>query len=330
MIKRTSRSQAQAFDAAGPSGKVFLSSALTLIDPIVTLPLMAQTAERDIFIRYGGGYSDSIQAWNVNYGDPTAGDAALQGTNNTSAGVVDVDLQAETWDAKLWTKSFFISKMDLGRMQQASTDGRQPPVALQQIYNDVIDATWRKYRDQIVYIGRQNTPGLVNNPNVAATTVSAAWSADGTTPLEMLTDLNSFQNQALAASGYDAAQGMPNRMLIPYSVFGVLSQPMNSAASISTIDYLEKYCIATKAGADFKIMPLPDPWLAGQGVGSTLRSVIYRNEQAALDVWIPMPPQVSGVYPSERNGGGYTTIFHGNVGPVRWKRETTALYADGI
>lgn len=330
MIKRTTRS-AQAFDSfSGPSGKTFLSGALTLIDPIVTLPLMAQTAERDIFIRYGGGYSDSIQAWNVSYGDPTSSDAALQGTNNSAVGVVDVDLQPETWTAKLWTKSFVITKLDLSRMQQASTDGRQPPVALQQIYNDVIDASWRKYRDKVVYQGRENTPGIVNNPSVTATTPTAAWSATGTTPLTMLNDLNSFQNQALAASGYDAAEGMPNRMLIPYSVFGYLSQPMTEAGTISTIDYLEKYCIATKSGVPFKILPLPDPWVTGQGVGGTLRSVVYRNDPAALDVWVPMPPQVSGVYQSSYKGGSYETVYHGNVGEVRWKRETTAIYVDGI
>jgi hypothetical protein len=329
MIKRTSHS-AQVFDAAGPSGKAFLMSALTQIDPIITQPLMAQTAERDIFIRYGGGFADSIQAYAVDYSDPTANDAALQGTNNTSTGIVDVSLQPATWNAEIWTKGFFVSNLDVLRLKEATDSGKQPPFSLQQIYADVIDATWRKYRDKIVYLGLPNGSGIVNNANVPASTLSAAWTADGTTPNDILNDVNDAQTTVVSNSGYDVVDGMPNRMLIPWSVFGVLSQPMTTAGSVSTIDYIEASCVATKSGVPFRILPLPDNWLVNQGVGNTLRSVLYRNDQAALDVWIPQPPVVSGVYPTERNSGGYTTIYHGNVGPVRFKREQTAMYADGI
>lgn len=181
MIKRTSRSVAQAFDAAGPSGKAFLLSALSVIDPVPTRPLHAQTYERDIFIRYGGGYADSINAWSLSYGDPTANDAATQGTNNTEVGMVDVDIQEGTWKYFPWTKGFFLSLFDINRMKQASDSGLQPPFSLQELYDTVVHASFEKFMDVTVYLGHGNQPGLVNNTGVTATTLAADGTGSATT-----------------------------------------------------------------------------------------------------------------------------------------------------
>jgi hypothetical protein len=45
---------------------------------------------------------------------------------------------------------------------------------------------------------------------------------------------------------------------------------------------------------------------------------------------VALPPQIALTVPASRNSGGYETTYHANVGQVRWKRPTTALYLDGI
>lgn len=335
MIKRTSRSVAQAFDAAGPSGKAFLLSSLSVIDPIPTRPLQAQTYERDIFIRYGGGYADSINAWSLSYGDPTGGDLATQGTNNTEVGMVDVDIQQGTWKYFPWAKGFFISLFDLNRMKQANDANMAPPFSLQELYDTVVHSSYEKFMDKTVYLGRGGQPGIVNNTNVAATTLATTGTGSATTwasktPVLMLNDVNTLIQTALSTSGYDQREGMPNRMLIPLSDFTLLSQPMTTAGSESTIEYIERSNIATRSGTPFKINWLPDPWIVGQGTGSTNRSVVYRNDPAALDMTVALAPQIAMTVPTSRNSGGYETTYHANVGQVRWKRPTTAIYGDGI
>jgi hypothetical protein len=334
MIKR-SNTPSKAFDAAGSSGKAFLLSSLSIIDPVPVRPLQAQTYERDIFVRYGGGYADSIQAWALNYGDPTGGDAATQGTNNTETGMVDVDIQPGTWKFFPWSKGFFISLFDLERMKQASDSGNQPPFSLQELYDTVVHASYEKFMDITVYAGRGNQPGMINNSAVSAFTVPATGTGSSTTwatknPVQMLGDLNTGIQTVLSTSGYDDREGMPNRMLVPYSVFVNLSQPMTTAGTMSVKKYLEENCLAALAGTPFTINPLPDPWISGKGVGSTNRSLIYRNDPAALDMVVALPPTMAATVLESRNSGGYSTTYHANVGQVRWKRASTAVYADGV
>jgi hypothetical protein len=220
-------------------------------------------------------------------------------------------------------------------MKQANDANMAPPFSLQELYDTVVHSSYEKFMDKTVYLGRGGQPGIVNNAAVAATTIAATGSSSGTTwasktPVEMLLDLNTGIETALSTSGYDQREGMPNRQLVPWSVFTVLSQPMTTAGSISVKKYLEENNSAALSGTPFQINPLPNDWVATQGVGATARSVVYRNDPAALDMTVALPPQIALTVPTSRNSGGYETTYHANVGQVRWKRPTTALYLDGI
>ena len=322
----------QAFDAAGSAGLGFLTSNLALIDPVVTRPLSAQTYERDIDIRYGGGFGPSfINAWSANYAAPGGGALGLQGTNNTDVPLVQVDLQEGTWKSYLWTQGFSISYFDLAKIEFASRNGMQPPINFQDLYANAIQATFDKAMDRVTYLGWAGQPGLVNNPAVAATTVvGGVWSA--ATPAVILAAVNTAIGSVIANSVYDLAEGMPNRMLVPWSVFAFLSQPMTTAGSISTIKYIEDSNIAATsgAGAGFRILPIPDPWVATQGVGATKRIVVYRKDTQAVDLFVPQPVTQIMTLPTLSKGGSYETMYGANIGQLRWKRPQTALYVDGV
>ena len=330
MDRRTSRSAGTAFDAAGASGLNFLTSQLAMIDPVVTRPLQSQTYERDISIRYGGGLgAEMINAWAAAYAAPGGGQLGLQGTTNTDVPLVQVDLQQGTWRAFLWLQGFVIQYLDLERLEFATRTGGTPPISMQQLYEDAIDSTFKKAMDRVTYLGWLGFPGLVNNPAVAAINLSLPFS-EGTTPIQILNAVNTVISTAIASSVYDLGEGVPNRMLVPWSRFGFLSQPMTTAGSESLISYIERENVAAKSGTSFKILPLPDPWTATQGVGGTARTVIYRNDPSAVDMFVPQIPTKIMTAPTTRNGVGYETVFAANIGQVRWKRPQTALYGDGI
>jgi hypothetical protein len=158
--------------------------------------------------------------------------------------------------------------------------------------------------------------------------VGGVWSA--ATPSVILAAVNTAIGSVIANSVYDLAEGMPNRMLIPWSVWAFLSQPMTTAGSISTIEYIEKSNIATTAGTQFKMLPIPDPWVATAGVGATKRIVVYRKDTQAVDLFVPQPVTQIMTLPTAEKGGAYQTLFGANVGQLRWKRPQTALYVDGV
>ena len=78
--------------------------------------------------------------------------------------------------------------------------------------------------------------------------------------------------------------------------------------AVSTIEYVEKNCVAAHHGVPFKINFLPNPWISGQGTGNTNpvgtqgngldRAVYYKNDKKALYLKIPQPfPKAIRKYP---------------------------------
>jgi hypothetical protein len=335
MNTRISRS-GQAFDAAGASGLAFLTSSLALIDPVVTRPLQSQTYERDIDIRYGGGLgAEFMNAWASNYATSGGNALGLQGTSNTDIPLVNVDLQMGTWKSFVWAQGFVITYMDLQRLEFANSRGEQPPISFQELYNDAIDSVFNKAMDRVTYLGWLGQPGLVNNSAITATTVAATGTGSATfwstkTPVMILADVNALIQAAITASVYDLGRGMPNRMLIPWSVWSYLSQPMTTAGSESTINYIERSNIATTAGTPFKMLPIPDPWVATAGSGSTKRSIVYRKDPANIDLFVPQIPTNVMTTPTTRNGVGWETVFMANIGQLRVKIPQSAIYGDGV
>jgi len=333
-----------AFDAAGASGYAFLQSQLELIDTDLVKPLQAVTHPRDITVKVGGGFPEFISAWASNYASSGTKWLGLQGTNNTDIAEVQADIQKAVWKVFNWAAGMTITHLDLQRMEFAKRTGQSPPFSLQELYEESCQIVWNKALDLVTYLGFMGLPGLCNNtavPEVAAITGAAghlAWSTK--TPAEILNDVNYLLNTVMANSGYDAARGMPDTLLVPYTQYALLTLPMTigSGAGIgsgftSTLDYIEKQCIAAHHGRPFKINFLPNDWLSGQGTGSpagTDRAVCYRNDKDNLYLSVPQPVTKGMTVPTTRAGGAYETIYIGCVSQVIFKRTTTMVYLDGI
>lgn len=339
--------RARVFDAAGATGFAFLQSQLELIDTDLVRPLQAVTHKRDIAVEVGGGFPEFITAFASNYATTGTQYFGLQGTNNTDIPEAQADIQKGIWRTYTWAMGMTITWIDLKRMETALRVGQAPPFSLQELYEESVETNWAKALDFVVYAGFLGDPALINNPNVYEYTVAAGGSGSGNwskkTPQEILADINTALNQTVQNSGYDASEGMADHLLIPYTQFAYLTQPMaigGAPVATSIIKYVEENCVAAHHGVKFSIDFLPNPWISGQGVGNTAtagqtgngldRAVFYRNQKKALYLKVPQPMTTAMTVPTTRRGGAYETMFAGCISQVIFKRPSTAVYADGI
>jgi hypothetical protein len=335
-MAKNPQNRVRAFDAAGGSGLAFLQSQLELIDTDLVRPLQAVTHKRDIAVEVGGGYPEFISAFASNYATTGTQYFGLQGTNNTEIPEAQADIQKGIWRTYIWAMGITVTYFDLKRMETALRTGQAPPFSLQELYEESCETNWVKALDYVVYNGFLGDAGIVNNPNVFEYTVvnpgsGTTWATK--TPQQILTDVNTALNQTVENSGYDAQEGMADRLLIPYTQFAYLTQPMvigGAPVAVSTISYIEKECVAAHHGIPFKINFLPNPWISGKGSGGTDRAVFYKNSKKSLYLKVPQPMTQAMTVPTTRAGGAYETMYGGCISQVIFKRTQTMVYADGI
>jgi hypothetical protein len=338
MMKRPVASRAQAFDAAGASGMAFLMSQLELIDTDLVRPLQAVTHKRDIAVEVGGGFPEFISAFASNYATTGTRFFGLQGTNNTDVPEAQADIQKGFWRTYIWAMGITITWIDLKRMEFSLRTGQAPPFSLQELYEESVETNWGKALDYVTYNGFLGDAGLVNNTNVFSYTAAATGSGGLTTwtsktPQQILADVNIALNQTVMNSGYDAQEGMADRMLVPYTQFAYLTQPMavgSTPLAVSTLSYIEKECVAAHHGVPFKINFLPNDWISGKGAAGSDRAVVYKNSKKSLYLKVPNPFQQAMTVPTTRAGGAYETLYVGCVSQIIYKRTQTQVYVDGI
>jgi Uncharacterized protein conserved in bacteria (DUF2184) len=328
------------FDAASGAGLAFLASQLELPEVELVEPLASVTHPRDITIITGGGYVEELSAWAANYGSAANNNYGIQDNKNLDIGIVQVEVLKGLWPAVIWAQSQRISYIDLKKLMDSKKFGMPAPYSLQELLDDGLRLIWNKAMDQITYFGVPNTitstgagAGLMNNPLVTSTEApqtgtgnSPLWSNKTTT--QILNDLNYGLLTCQENSGYDTA-GIPDRILVDYEHWSMLNQPMTTAGTNSVLEYFYENNVAKRQGVDVKIFPLPDPWIATEGTGSTSEILFYRNDKKSLYLKVPQPMQKVFTVPSVEQAA-YSTLFMGCIGCVQWVRPQTALYLYGV
>jgi len=332
--RRSSYDGSVAFDAAGSSGLAFLNSMLGKVSTEITKPLAAVTHDRDVYIETGGGFPDYLVSYATDFGTTGGNQYGLQGTDNTDTPLIQATLNQGVWKAYIWQAGMLVTYLQLKKLEFAMANGLPAPFNFQDILEDGVQLTWNKALDYVTYLGFLGDPGLVNNGAVTAALAAATGTGSSTlwvnkTPNQIQADINAAIITPLQASGY-SNEGYPDTMLIPFENFNYIQQPMNIGAYGSILEYVTRNNTAKANGIDFKILPLPDPWIAGQGTGGTNRAVVYRNDRKCVKLQVPQPIQKVMTVPSTDKGGSYSSLFNGCIGQLQWLRPQTAFYLDGI
>lgn len=334
MAYRNNRRAGTAFDAATSSSMAFLSSQLEFASPKLVKPLTSMTHPRDISVELGGGFVEFISAYASDYATTGSNQYGLQGTQNTDIPQIQVSVNKGVWHAWNWAVGFTITDIDLKRLENAKRLGQPAPFSLQKLLEDGVQLTWNKALEVVVYQGWLGQPGLVNNPTVGNSLAPAtgtgsgrAWSTK--TPVQIQTDINYMIEQTLIQSAY-SLDGMADTILIPWSVYPVLMQPMTTGGFSSVLEFILNNNIARQNGIDLKIFPLANDWIATAGAGNTTRAIAYRNNEDTVLLRAPQPVSKVFTIPTTKDGGAYETIFNGCIGQVQVYRSQAFYYLDAV
>lgn len=334
MAYRNNRRAGTAFDAATSSAMAFLSSQLEYASPKLVKPLTSMTHPRDITVQFGGGFVEFLSAYASDYATTGSNQYGLQGTNNTDIPQIQVSVNKGLWNAWNWAAGFTITDIDLKRLANAAKQGQPAPFSLQKMLEDGIQLTWNKALEVVCYKGWLGQPGLVNNPTVANSVAPATGTGSGTawstkTPVQIQSDVNFMIEQTLIQSAY-SLDGMADTLLIPWSVYPVLMQPMTTGGFSSVLEFLLNNNIARQNGIDLKIFPLANDWIATAGAGGGTRGIAYRNNEETVLLRAPQPATKVFTVPTTKDGGAYETIYNGCIGQVQVYRSQAFYYLDKI
>lgn len=210
-------------------------------------------------------------------------------------------------------------------LERSSLTGQ--PIDVQKI--NAMNQLYQMNTDQMVYIGSSDVgaTGLVNSAQVTVANVpngangSPLWSQK--TPDEILADVNATLAASWLASAYAVC---PGKLGLPPTQFSYLaSQKVSSAGNVSILKFLQENSISlTINGRELEIVPMK--YLAGAGVSSVDRMVVYTNsEEYVRFPMVPVRRETPYFY-----GIRYTAPYLWAFGEMEIVYPETIRYADGI
>jgi len=312
--------------AAIGTGMAFLNAELEKRDPRLLEPLQSVTWPRDIVARTGGGWSEFTSQYGVDYGTTGGQGNGIVGGQSNDIPIIQANMAKDIW--KVFTFSNIL-KVPFVDQQKMHGIGR----SLNDILDKGIRLNYNKSLDNLVYLGYPDfgTTGLLNNPNVTATTAvngasgSPLWTKK--TPQEILNDVNTLVNTTWENSQYDLT-GMSNHLLIPPAQYAyIVGQPVTSAGSQSILQFLLDNNIGRNQGIDVVIVP--SRWCTGAGAGGTDRMMGYVNDEDRINIDLTVPLSRVMTQPDVREMA-YLTNFAAQFSEVKFLYNEPCLYMDGI
>jgi len=308
-------------------GLAFLVSELEKLDPTLREPLTSVTYPRDIPIETGGGWVSNEANMNVDYGvSGGSGDAAFGSGAANAIRIMQANLDKDLYPTHPYEVVAQIKFID---QQRGNVTGR----SIQQLYDDGIRLDFDKHMDKNSYLGyeRYGSYGIVNNPNVAATSVPAG--AGGTTtwksktPDEILSDVNYAVTMNWMASEYDTSAVANHVLIDPENYAYLVSTKVSGQADKTILTFLQDNNMAKQKGADLVICECR--YCIGTGTGGTNRMIVYRNEKRFISASLLAPLSRAMTGPNIANAS-YDSLYVANVGQVKTHYYQPIGYFDGI
>lgn len=305
------------------SSGAFMIGELERLDQTLHQPLASVTWSRDIQLREDVSIADEISSFTRSTfaaaGGTSPGGKAWIGADANAITGMQLDIARVPHPLTLWGMELYWTIPELESAQKLGRPvDQQKYTGMQRKYNMDVD--------EQVYIGDQalDFAGLLNHPSVIATNApNGNWNAPGTTPKQILADINSLLHRSWLDSAYAYC---PTELRLPPEKFGLLSSTLISdAGNISILEFVKKNSICLNLnGRELNIQPLK--WLAGRGAAGSDRMLAYTNEQDL--VRFPLVPLQRT--PLEHRGIQQLVTYFGRIGVVEVVYPETLGYMDGI
>ncbi len=316
-------------DAASISGGMaFLVGELEKRDEKLHEPLTSITWPRDMPVKTGGGWVDSVSVFDVSYGTTGGSNDGLIGNETNDLPMMQADIGKDAYRVLQWGHILSVPLIDQQKLQKI---GRN----LDDILNKGLHLAYDKMVDKSVYTGfeKAGTHGLVNDPQIT-TVVAAPHTSGGTdtewvnkTPDEILADVNRLLLGTWEASEYDLS-GMANHVLLPPKQYAYLVQTkVGVTGDKSILQFLIENNIGKNQGID--IVFAPCQYCVGAGTSGKDRMVGYCNDVDRVRFDITVPLQRMLTQASARDMA-YLTPYVSQFSELQWPYRQHAMYEDGI
>lgn len=315
-------------DAAIAGGLAFLTKELEKFDNKILEPLSSVSWPRDIPVRTGGGFVESVRAIAINYMSAGAGEDGIVTNKTNNVPLVDADLSEQSWRVFSWANTMRVSYLDQQKLAQI---GR----TLEDMLTKGIKLNHDKTIDENVYVGlaKHGSTGLVNNANIeryaadphTEGSTDTEWTKK--TPDEILADINKAMVYTWEQSEYDTS-GMANHILLPPQQYAALvSRKVGVTGDKSLLTYLMENNIGKDQQVTLSINPCR--WCEGAGVGTTDRMVCYANREDRIrfDMTVPLRRWMTEASAIQMS---YLTPYVSQFSEVQFLYEQPVVYVDGI
>lgn len=314
-------------DAAAISGGMaFLVGELEKRDEQLHEPLTSITWPRDIPVKTGGGWVDSVSVFDVSYASAGGSDDGLMGAESNDLPIIQADIGKEAVPTIMWGHILKVPLVDQQRLQKI---GRN----LDDVLNKGLHLVHDKKLDESTYVGfaKHKTYGLTNDPLIPTVTVAAGAAGETSwatkTPDEILADVNRAMLSTWENSEYDTS-GMCNHILIPPENYAhIVHTKVGVTGDKSILQFLLENNLGHNQGIDLVIAP--SRWCKGVGTGESNRMVAYCNDidRIRFDITVPLQRMLTQ---ASAEHIAYLTPYITQFTPVQWIYRQHAMYLDGI
>lgn len=307
-------------------GYTFLQKQLEKFDSKVVEPLSSTSWPRDMPVRTGGGFVESVSNVSVNYATTGADEAALIQEAANDIPAVQADFEKDSVKTFIWGHYLDISYIQQQKLQQIALN-------LEDVLNKGIHLFYDKTVDKSVYKGFpvHGTTGLINNPSITRKSAAASKASASSTKWEdktadeILAEINGMLTDVWTANDC-ADDAIPNHILLPTAKFGdILTRKVGDNGDKSILTYILENNLCKQNGGTLIISPCK--WCNGAGTGGTDRMVAYVNQEQHLrfDITVPLrrlQTEISSLM--------FKTPYVSQFSAVNFIYPTTVEYVDGI
>ncbi len=314
-------------DSAIQSGMAYLVSELEKKEPKLREPLTSVTYHRDIPMKSGGGWVDLVTAMNIDYGmTGGSGNGGVVAGGANAQPVIQANLDKDTFKAHEFSVTMRIKIID---MMKENITGR----SLDKMLKDGVRLAYDKHLDENTYIGmsRFGTHGLLNNPNVTATSVASGVAGSTNwkqkTADEILTDINTAITEVWENAGWDM-RAIPNHIIVPFEQYNyIATTKVTELADKTILTFLLGNNICNQNGGQLVIGATA--FCKGAGASSADRMAVYVHDENFLaeEELVPLSRLMTQPNPDAKS---YDSIYSANVSEVEFFYNQTIGYYDGI
>lgn len=317
----------KARDGKMSTGLAFLRGELEKLDEKIRQPLSTKSWTRDLPVKVGGGWVETISAMGINYGIQGGGmeDSIIAGGVNEIP-VIQADMNKDVYKTHVFAAVMRVGWIDMQKSQITSR-------SLEQMATDGIRAAYDKHMDRNGYLGfsKYDCYGLLNNPNVTVSEVANGAGGKKTwkdkTPDEILYDINHAILVGWERAGWDL-DAIPNHIVIPYEQLNYISTTrIGELAEKTILSFLLENNTAKANGVDLEICAAM--YAKGAGTGGKDRMVCYINDDyyIAVEELVPLKRAITE---TKTDTVSFDSVYVANVSEVELFYDQPITYWDGI